>query len=54
MYTLLAEDMEEAGLQEAETYFSHFHNKVAQLIGTRTVMDLCLEAERHTGSQVAN
>ena len=46
--------MEEAGLQEVETYVFRLHNTVAQLIATRTIVDLCLAAERHLVSRVTN
>ena len=38
--------MEKAGLQEVETYIYLRHNTVTQFIVTRTIMDLCLVAER--------
>ena len=44
--------MEEAGLQEVETYVSRRHNKAAQFIMTIPIMDLCLAAERSPGSRV--
>ena len=44
--------MEEVGLQEVKTYISRCHNTVAQLIFTRTIMYLFLEAERRPGSRV--
>ena len=54
MYTLLEEAMEEAGLQEVETYVSQPQNKVVQFIVTRTIMGLCIAVERYPGSRVAN
>ena len=52
VYPPLAEEMEEALLQEVETYASHHQNIVAQLITTRPIMDLCLAAEKRIGSWV--
>ena len=52
VYTLLAEDMEEAGLQELETYVYHRQITDAQFIVNRPIMDLCLAAKRHQGSWV--
>ena len=45
--------MEEALLQEVETYTSHLHNTVAQFIATGPIMDLCLAVERRLGSRVS-
>ena len=42
VYQPLAEAMEEAGLQEVETYFSRLQNTVTQFIVTRIIMYLCL------------
>ena len=50
----LLEAMEEAGIQELETYVTHHHNTATQFIETSTIMDLCLEAERHPGARVSN
>ena len=44
--------MEEAGLQEVETYVSRRQNTVVQFIATRLIMELYLAAERRTGSRV--
>ena len=44
--------MAEAGFQEAETYFYRFQNTMAQYITTRTIMDLCMAAERRPGPRV--
>ena len=44
-YPPLEEVMEEAGLQEVDTYVSHLHNTVTQFIIPRIIMDLCLAAE---------
>ena len=46
--------MAEVGLQEVETYISRHQDTVAKFIATRPIMDLCLAAERHPGSQVTN
>ena len=44
--------MEEAGMQEVDTYVSHLQNIVTQFIATRPIMDLCLVAEGRPGSRV--
>ena len=49
----LEDVMEEAGLQEVDTYISFRHNAAAQFIATMTIMDLCLEADQRLGSRVA-
>ena len=54
VYLPLAEEMEEAVLQEVYTYVSHLQNKVAQFIATSPIMELFLVAERRPGLQVAN
>ena len=41
--------MAEACLQEVETYVSCGQNTVVQFIATRTIMDLCMAAERIPG-----
>ena len=46
--------MAEVGLQEVLTYIPHNYNTVTQFIVTRPIMDLCLAAERLTGSRVAS
>ena len=38
--------MEEAVMQEVYSYFSRHHNRVAQFIANRTIMDLYLAAKR--------
>ena len=45
--------MEEAGIQEVETYVSRHKNNVAQYIATRPIMYLCLTAKLSPGSRVA-
>ena len=45
VYPPLEDVMAEERLQEVETYASIFHNTVSQFIATRTIMELCLEAE---------
>ena len=45
IYPLLEDAMEEAGLQEVETYVSLLQNTVAQFIVTRPVMDMYLVEE---------
>ena len=54
VYLLLTEAMGEAGLHEVEKYVSLCQNTVAQFISNRPIMELCLAAERHLGSPVAN
>ena len=44
--------MEEAGLQEADTYVSRRQNTVAQYIATRPIMDLCPAEKRNPGPRV--
>ena len=46
------EATDEAGIQEVETYVACHHNKVTQVIATRPIMDLCLEAEWTPGAMV--
>ena len=45
--------MEEAGMQEVETYLSRHQNTVAQFIATRPIMDLFLVAERRLGPMIS-
>ena len=45
--------MKEVGLPEVETYISSHYNKVAQLIATRTIINMYLAAEQIMGSRVA-
>ena len=52
-YPLLADAMAEVGLQEVETYVSCFQNTVANFNVTRTIMYLCLAAERRPGPWVS-
>ena len=52
VYPLLEEAMEEVGLQEVDTYTSHWQKTVVHFITTRTIMDLCLAAERRPGPRV--
>ena len=42
--------MEEAVLQEVDTYVSRHHNTVTHFIATRPVMELCLVSERCPGT----
>ena len=44
--------MVEAVLQEVDIYVSRRQNTVAQSIATRTIMDLCLEAEQKPGPRI--
>ena len=52
MYPLLADAMTDVVSQDLETYISCHHNTVVEFITTSPIMDLCLEAERRTGSTV--
>ena len=52
-YPPLNTDMEEAVLEEVDTYFDRHQNIITQFISTRLVMDLCLEAERRPWTQVS-
>ena len=52
LYPPLEDVIVEELLQEVGTYLYHLHNTVAQFIATRPIMDLCLAAERRTGSRV--
>ena len=45
--------MAEAGLQEVETYISHRHNRFAQFIVARPIMELFLAAEQRLGPRVS-
>ena len=45
--------MAESVLQEVETYVYRRQNTATQFIATRPIMDLCLAAERITGTQVS-
>ena len=49
VYNLLEDAMAEAGLQEVATYVSRFQNTLAQFIATRTIMELCLAADKRPG-----
>ena len=44
--------MAEAGLQEVDTYVTRPQNTVSQYISTRTIMYMCLAADRHLGTRV--
>ena len=54
VYTPLAEFMEEAWLQDVETYISFHQNTFSQFIAAMSIMDLCLAADRRPWSRVAN
>ena len=43
--------MIDTGLQEVDTYVSRRQNTAAKFIVTKTIMDLCLMAERRLGSR---
>ena len=49
----LDKPMKAVGLEEVETYVLRHQNTVAQYISTRLILELCLTAERRTGSQVS-
>ena len=44
--------MTEAGLQEVETYIYRRQNTVAQLIVTKTIMELCLAVDQIPGPRI--
>ena len=44
--------MAESVLEDMETYVAHRYNTVANFIATRSIVDLCLEAERLPEEQV--
>ena len=46
--------MEEAGLQEVDTYITFLQNTVTHCIATGTAVDLCLVAEQYLGTSVSN
>ena len=52
VYPPLTEAIDEAVLQEVGAYISRRQNTSSQFIATRTIMDLCLEADIITGSQI--
>ena len=54
VYQLLATDMEDAGLEEVDTYVSHHHKTVTQFIVIRRIMDLRISAEQGPGSRVSH
>ena len=45
--------MAEMGLQEVDNRISRLQNMFAQIIATRTIMDLCLAAERIQGQRIS-
>ena len=51
-YPSLEDVIEEAGLQEMETYVSGRQNKVAQYIATIPIVGLCLAAKQKPGPRV--
>ena len=46
--------MHAVGLEEMENYIYRHHNTAVQYIVTLPIINLCLEVERRTGSQVPN
>ena len=52
LYPPLEEVMAELGLHEVDTFISRRHNTVSQYIMIRSIMDLCLSAERRPGTRV--
>ena len=54
VYSPMEDVMAEAGLQEVDTHIYFLHKTVEQLIATRPIIDLCLEAERIPGPRVSN
>ena len=53
VYSLMEVVMAEAILQEVEAYVSCRHNTVTQSITARTIMEVCLVAERIPGPRVS-
>ena len=51
-YPNLEEAMEEAGMQDVDTYIASRQNTVVQFIVTRPIMDLYLAAARRQGAWV--
>ena len=51
-YPPLGDVMVTAGLQDIETYIYRRQNTVTQYIVTRTIMDMCIAAGRHLGTQI--
>ena len=49
----LKESMEEAGLQEVDTYTDFHHSTVAQYMSNRPIMELCMTSEKHPGTRVS-
>ena len=49
VYPCIGAALAMVGLEEIWVYIACCQNMVAQYISTRTIMDLCLEAERRTG-----
>ena len=45
--------MAEVGLEEEDTYVLLCHKTISQYTENHTILELCLEAERHPGAQVA-
>ena len=49
MYTHIELVLAIVGLEEIGVYIARRHNMVAYYIATRSIMDLCLAAERNPG-----
>ena len=49
-YNPVSTAISKAGLEEVETYISHFQTTIVQLITTRPIMDLCMKVERLPGA----
>ena len=48
---LSEESVQEASLEDTETYKSRRYITVEEFIDTRNILDLCLEAERQMGER---
>ena len=51
-YSLLEEDVQEAGLEMIETYIITNQKTTSQYIATSPILELYLAVERHPGLQV--
>ena len=49
-YPRLEVEMEEVGFEEIGVYITRIHNKVAQYIATRSIVDLCERSVRRLGA----
>ena len=52
-YPPIADVLREVRIKDLEVYIGQRQNMVVQFITTHTIMDLCLEVERHPGARIA-